>query len=741
VDGNKALIYAHLTNIIEPRSDSSFDVGGRKGYVPNKRVKRDAVKSQPDAPAGSVTQADYTSSPTPVPSETEFPFKVLQGPQPDGKNIFNGGMRVEVTASNVAGISTGSTTLKVQCKNCDDHPGVHESDDWTTVAEDYNQSLIYAQAGVVATVNYPQAYGRNGKVTEWRALVAGPGGGPAGLATVKVNFTSGPASGDGDTGGAPPPEQRAYDVANTDFFSDLNPFIPGKAQDLEPVSPRDVIDGKQDLENYDSIALADDPLPGYVGPYGGASEGPTGPPTADFTFEGSGSVPGGGSGAPGTTEEKPFTIGPNDGNKTATITISWSDGNNDFDLNVYKVDADGNRTVVGTSAGGTPGTSEQVSLTEPPAGDYVIEVVNFASADPAWTGTAKFEPLGAKAAATSDFTEAEKDAWFKKLGDWVKGGGNLVMTDGALRALPELINVPATAISRQTVYAGQSAFALGSEGDTLKDPLARGVAQQGARFNGGMRRQMYEPTPLGFAIQDAAGADESNAVQFDVDRIAWENAGGRTVATSADAGARDAVAVNKRVTIGEAPLGKGDIRIAGALLPQPTEKFDHQYGLEPYATTYTGYVMARNLLEALNRSKTAANEGTIGGRFVISRRAVKTKRVKKARVARVRVSCRTPLGCAGTLHLQVRVKVGKKKQGKKQRTKLVAIGKKKFKYASKRRNAVIRVKLNKRGRKLVSKGRRDRVRARAPIRFTDGRRGVAKRSFWLYRPAQAKRRR
>jgi hypothetical protein len=367
--------------------------------------------------------------------------------------------------------------------------------------------------------------------------------------------------------------------------------------------------------------------------------------------------------------------------------------------------------------------------------------VNYASTDPAWTGTAHFEPLPAKATVSSDFTEAQKDAWFKKLGDWVKGGGNLVLTDGALRALPELINVPGEAVSQQTVYAGQSAFALGTEGDTLKDPLARGVAQPGARFNDGMRRQMFEPTPLGFAIQDAGGADESNARQFDVDRVAWENAGGRTVATSADAGARDAAAVYNRVTIGEAALGKGDIRIAGALLPQPTEKFDHQYGLEPYATTYTGYVLARNLLESLNRAKTAANVGTIGGRFVISRRAVKTKRVKKSRVARVRVSCRTPLGCAGTLHLQVRVKVGKKKQGKKQRTKLVAIGKHKFKYATKRRNAVIVVKLNKRGRKLVSKGRRDRVHARAPIKFTDGRKGVAKRSFWLYRLSHAKKKR
>ena len=86
---------------------------------------------------------------------------------------------------------------------------------------------------MVATVNHPQAYKKDGKPVEWRAVL----GNVAGLATVKVIFTKGRASEDGDTGGGEPPEQRAYDVANTDFFEDLNPFIPGKAQDLEKVDP------------------------------------------------------------------------------------------------------------------------------------------------------------------------------------------------------------------------------------------------------------------------------------------------------------------------------------------------------------------------------------------------------------------------------------------------------------------------------------------------------------------------
>jgi hypothetical protein len=120
--------------------------------------------------------------------------------------------------------------------------------------------------------------------------------------------------------------------------------------------------------------------------------------------------------------------------------------------------------------------------------------------------------------------------------------------------------------------------------------------EHGARFNSGMRRQTYEPTPLGFAIQDANGADASFARQYDVDRDAFTAAGGRVAATSANSGARDAQPVYSRVTLGEIRLGAGTVRIAGALLPQPTEAFDHTLGLEPYAVTYTGYILWRNLL-------------------------------------------------------------------------------------------------------------------------------------------------
>ena len=53
-----------------------------------------------------------------------------------------------VLRNNSIRIASGSVGLEVQCQHCDEHPGVTDDDGWVTVAEDYNQSFLYAQAGV-----------------------------------------------------------------------------------------------------------------------------------------------------------------------------------------------------------------------------------------------------------------------------------------------------------------------------------------------------------------------------------------------------------------------------------------------------------------------------------------------------------------------------------------------------------------------------------------------------------------
>jgi len=745
VDGNKALIYAHLAELAHP-AVGLFDAPGRKGYVPGRRVAAGARDAQPIPPGTKAHDpidrgaADLQ----PDPDGIVIPI-TKEGESIGGPGIYNGGMRVDVRTSNVQGIGTGTVTLAVQCKGCDRHrstePGA--DDEWVTVAEDYNQSPVYAQAGVTAAVNEPQAEG-GGKNVEWRAVVSQQ----AGLPNMHVEFTQGLATTDGNTGGGVPSRQRAYDVANTDFFRELDRHVLEPAEDFDTVDPDAVIKGRQSLAGFESVVLADDPLPGYKGPYGGR-ERPTGPKTADKDFSGTASPPAADVGpgvVPGSTHEEPFTIGSNDGNGSVKIRIDWANQTNDFDMYVEREEDDGSRTRVGQSTS-TQGTTnfEEVTLPEPAPGKYVVQVFNYASADPAFTGKISFTPLAAASSDTGAFTVAEKNRWAAKLVEYVEGGGNLVLTDGALQLLPELTGIKDNAVNKQTVYAGQTTFATANGKPTNGDRLARFVAQPGARFNSGNRRQMFEPTPLGFAIQSQSGADESHARQYEVDKEAWEKAGGRTAGTSADSGTRDAAPVYERVTLGELKKGKGQIRISGALLPQPTEEFDHPFGLEPYALTYTGYIVMRNLLDTTarglpglpgardtpapgDRRAGGSGSGGAGRNFIISRRAVKLKK----RVAGVRVSCRSPKGCRGTLYIKMRQVVRVKG---KRKAKNVVLGKRKFRYPAKRRNALVKIKLSSRNARAASTKRRVRVTGVASVLFGDGTKAKPSARFYVYRPS------
>jgi Zinc carboxypeptidase len=455
VDGNKALINAQVTRMLSPKR-SPFDVAGAKGFVPNARLERKFQQLQNTPPTGTKPQADITADGFADPTQggqTIFPIDVKRS-----KTIFNGGMRVEITNQNAQGIGPGAVSLTIQCKDCDPgrHPGEVGGDGWVTVTQDFNQSPAYLQAGVVATVNEPQATNGKGKKVQWRAVV-----GQGGLSSrMVVHFTSGPAGVGGETGSpkARPPRLLAYDIANTDFYKGLNGSIPGRSKDFHAVSPKRVADGAQALSNFDSLAISDNPFPG--------------------------------------------------------------------------------------------------------------------------TSTAK-----------------QRARWYAALAKWVKRGGNLVLTDGALRALPSLTSIPASAVKQIKVYVGQVAFAKDSDGDTLGDPLNKGVAIPGARFNLGMRRQTYEPVPIGFRITDEQGNDETHSPQWQVSREAWEKAGGRTAATSVQdesvGGSNDYDAT----AYGQLKLGKGVIRILGAALPQPTEKEDHDFGLSPHSATYTTYILMRNLLK------------------------------------------------------------------------------------------------------------------------------------------------
>jgi hypothetical protein len=139
-----------------------------------------------------------------------------------------------------------------------------------------------------------------------------------------------------------------------------------------------------------------------------------------------------------------------------------------------------------------------------------------------------------------------------------------------------------------SVYAGYIALTRDGSTDTYADPLARDVNQPGAAEGPGFRHQTYEPVPIGYAISppDDDGQLSSSPV-WAVDQSEWERLGGRTAGTtSAD-----------EVTLGELALGRGVVRVVGALLPMPTEQYYHPFGLANYAVTYSGYQVLQNALQ------------------------------------------------------------------------------------------------------------------------------------------------
>ena len=182
-----------------------------------------------------------------------------------------------------------------------------------------------------------------------------------------------------------------------------------------------------------------------------------------------------------------------------------------------------------------------------------------------------------KAVALTGEPYAKDRVLVKDLKRYVKRGGMLILTDGALRALAPLGIVKKGAVRQQLEYAGYFDIA---------DPNSRLV--RGARP---LSRQTYEPVPVGYKIDNTFSSTLStvHSPVWTVDRSAWEKAGGKTAGTTGN---------DNRTTLGEVKIGKGRVRILGALLPNPTGAFAHPFGVSNYAVTYWGYRVLANMLNA-----------------------------------------------------------------------------------------------------------------------------------------------
>ena len=194
--------------------------------------------------------------------------------------------------------------------------------------------------------------------------------------------------------------------------------------------------------------------------------------------------------------------------------------------------------------------------------------------------------------------------WYAALKAYADRGGNLVLTDHALDALAPLGVVDAAALIKGNEYGGWISFtdpkgALTFNASALTQGLDKPGASTGTGAGLDHRRQTYDPGGLGYYIGELASGDctqeRCDAPQELVDVAAWTKAGG-TVA------GRSAVQVPKTpgepigVAYGEVPVGAGRIRIAGGLLPPPTEANNHTYGLAAHGLSWTGWQVLVNLL-------------------------------------------------------------------------------------------------------------------------------------------------
>jgi hypothetical protein len=597
IDGNKSLVYSMVNFGLQPE-ETTFSVPGSVGYLRDDTVlANDGTKtSKPgfiDLPAQEAIM-DVQLDPT---NGFTYEFDV-DGPtcNPAGKNcagVYNGGLEGKATPVNVASVSGFSLTklslerLRPAEETPQQDEGCNADDDeWEVVNQYYNQSSIYLQAGQAVHTNQPRPglYRiclTGGLVTQ----IVSSGG----FVDLDITFTGEPAMED--------PGQLPYSVTNMTFFDDLGKNVPGG---LTALDPDKVLKGTAKVGELTSLVIADDPFPGFSEAVSGG-EAQAGeihePPTkaaATAPCAGDENSP------PTCVADYEFDVDNAFNNQQLVVSISG--GTIDWDLYVQRQSKlTGEWFTVGRSA--TAESEERVTILTPPGGHYRARIVNWAGVTPpmkleiAFSSDYAGPPLQPNTRSAADVAE-----WGAELREFVEGGGNLVLTDGALKNLGYMGVLDRKFVNTFTVYAGFIAFTRDGDAATYDDPLAANVNQPGAAEGPSHRHQTYEPVPLGFAIQDAAGADFNGSPVWAVDQTEWEKIGGRTVG----------ITTPDQVTLGELKLGAGTIRIVGALAPMPSAQYYHPFGLANYAVTYTGYQVLSNALQ-WTRPAGAPTPGPGGG--------------------------------------------------------------------------------------------------------------------------------
>jgi hypothetical protein len=114
----------------------------------------------------------------------------------------------------------------------------------------------------------------------------------------------------------------------------------------------------------------------------------------------------------------PFTVTDRDTAGAVKIDLAPTIPAEDYDLEIYRTEADGSETKVGSS-GNVPGASEQIVLEKPAAGSYRAHVIDFAAVSHQWSMTiSRFD-------TTREETTGTKEAYTLTCED---GQGNVLET-------------------------------------------------------------------------------------------------------------------------------------------------------------------------------------------------------------------------------------------------------------------------------------------------------------------------
>lgn len=583
IDGNKGLIYSQIAAMLLEES-VEFRPEGKVGYVFDPRRITNPGGEPVEGPEGLPTQ-DTSEHVSPTGIE-EFTFDVKG--VPDG--FFNGGMTIEATFGNIGGISTNSAAeLILDYCGPPQHPGDEQG--CREVARYFNQSPIYLQAGARIDLNSPPAGPYRIRANPARALPTG----------YQISFSSGQAY--------EQPEQAPYDVSRMDFFDELNNYVP-ESHELTPIPVTDVLKGQgRKLDRFDTVVVADDLMPGFVGT-GEQVQGEA-QSAEEFSF-GPQEAPVPGTSGPGYE----FTVGEGFDNDRMVIEATWATPS-DYDVRVERFDPSTGQWAERGCECAFVNEGEQVRVFDPEPGDWRVRLENFLAAPQQVAGAITFfSDPAPESGEESAFSTAQFERYAAGLARFAAAGGNLVLTDSALAGLPAL----GTGIGPETVtggffYAGWMDFNDGDGPTYDRHHLAEGVNKEGtaegqATVDGhefGNRHQTYEPVPIGYYVSPSASAnadcdadrcDSPNWIVTDED---WETAGGTTAARTLVRGETGPGPSEVGVSLGELAFGLGQIRVAGGMLPEPTEQNLHPYGLRSYALTYTGYQVFENLVDYQRR--------------------------------------------------------------------------------------------------------------------------------------------